>query len=71
MTTSWTPHEKLVTKQHDERSDKLESTAIEIGKLAVQSLNGQSVTDRQLVDRMELIWLWATSDNWPKPNGAP
>lgn len=50
-----------------ERSDKLESTAIEILKLAVEANTGQTLTAQQLADYAELLWRWTTTDNWQLP----
>lgn len=66
------PHPAAEEKKTQERSDKSESLAIDCMKLAEAFHKGQAgVTPRALVDTAELIWLWTTTDTWPKPNGAP
>lgn len=70
---SFIPHPVAEEKKTQERSDKSESLAVECMKLAVDHHKGQAIqaTPRELVDTAELIWLWTTTDTWPKPAGAP
>lgn len=75
-TVTYTPHPNAIAIEAEARSEKSEATAIEILKLAVASANGANganLTDRQIVDRAELMWLWVTGDTWPTPapDGAP
>lgn len=50
-----------------QRSDKLEATAIEVLKLALDANKGHDLTAKQLADYAELLWRWTTTDNWELP----
>lgn len=66
-----TIHPDTVARQAREVSEKSEAVALEILKAAVASDKTGALSDRQIVDRAELMWLWVTTDTWPKPDGAP
>lgn len=70
-TMTFTPAPEAVARARDERSDKLEASANEILNLAVEANKGTPITARELADYAEVLWLWKTSDTWPKPAGAP
>lgn len=76
MTTAPAPgfhvHPDAIARKNTERSDKLESTAIECMKLAVDHCkNHNKSTSQELTDVAEWIWRWTTTDDWPKPEGLP
>lgn len=70
-TLTHTSHPDAIARQAREVSEKSELLAVEILKAAVASDKGGAMTDRDIVDRAEMMWLWVTTDTWPKPAGAP
>lgn len=66
-TPPWQPVPDATARRNIERSDKLESTAIDILKLAVEATKGQTLTASDLAAFAEVLWQWTTTDTWPPP----